>query len=349
MFYTYLTSGKGITLYRYIKSETDIYKKKLDRVRTEYEDIKSEVMPIRKQIVEEFIDNIKDILDTLGMRKYFDFRYKIDQVSDFIEIVYTEEAKINSFRYATMSLNYQDFVGQHGKDEFYIRPDFDYSYYSSYKEPGVSVDDLKELQSAIKNMIEDFEVYVRKSYPTIDKLSTEMYTKFKEIDQVQHEVRDVEKGKEINKADNKQRQSRRRKVSNKKYRYNLVYQDAPSYDPMVEKQHTEFNEENDVAAVLHAHDIAHICSVEEALDYALTKGRLSEDEYDELYEDLDLAISVLSTLLTMDEVLDMDPWDDDEGNIIELKNKSTGKVLIKGTFMGPNGEDEDEYYRDEDW
>lgn len=327
-------------MYRYIKSETDIYK-----IKSEYEDIKSEVMPIRKQIVEEFIDNIKDILDTLGMRKYFDFRYKSSDVFDFIEIVYTEEAKINSFRYATMSLNYRDFAGQHGKDEFYIRPDFDYSYYSSYKEPGVSVDALKELQYAIKNMIADFEVYVRKSYPTIDKLSTEMYTKFKEIDQVQHEVRDVEREKDreakpsINKSPR-----RRRKVSNKKYKYNLVYQDAPSYDPAVEKRGTEFNAENDVAAVLHAHDIAHICSVEEALDYALTKGKLSEDEYDDLYEDLDVAISVLSTLLTMDEVLDMDPWYDDEGNIIELKNKSTGKVLIKGTFMGPNGEDEDEYY-----
>lgn len=336
-------------MYRYIKSETDIYKK-LDRVRGEYEDIKAEVMPIRKQIVEEFIDNIKDILDTLGMRKYFDFRYKIDQVFDFIEIVYTEEAKINSFRYATMSLNYQDFAGQHGKDEFYIRPDFDYSYYSSYKEPGVSVDALKnELRPAIENMIADFEVYVRRSYPTIDKLSTEMYTKFKEINQVQHEVRNVEKEKERNKADNKQSQPRRRKVSNKKYRYNLVYQDAPSYDPVVEKQHTEFNAENDVAAVLHAYDIAHICSVEEALDYALTKGKLSEDEYEDLYDNLDVAISVLSTLLTMNEVLDFDPWDDDEGNIIELKNKSTGKVLIKGTFMGPNGESEDEYYGDEDW
>ena len=336
-------------MYRYIKSETDIYKK-LDRVRSEYEDIKSEVMPIRKHIVSEFIDNIKDILDTLGMRKYFDFRYEIDQVSDFIEIVYTEEAKINSFRYATLSLNYQDLAGQHGRDEFYIKPDFRYSYYSSYKEPGVSVDDLEnKLQPAIKNMIADFEVYVRKSYPTIDKLSTEMYTKFKEINQVQHEVRNVEKGKEINKADNKQSQHRRRKVPNKKYKYSLVYQDAPSYDPMVEKQHTEFNADNDVAAVLYAYDMAHICSVEEALDYALTKGKLSEDEYDDLYDHLDVAISVLSTLLTMNEVLDFDPRDDDEGNIIELKNKSTGKVLIKGTFMGPNGESEDEYYGEEDW
>ena len=248
------------------------------------------------------------------MRKYFDFRYKIDQVSDFVEIVYTEEAKINSFRYATMSLNYQDFAGQHGKDEFYISPDFSYSYYSSYKEPGVSVDALKnELQPAIKSMIADFEVYVRKSYPTIDELSREMYTKFKDRDHVQHEVRDFEKKKEgeakpsINKSTR-----RRRKVPNKKYRYSLVYQDALSYDPAVEKQHTEFNAENDVAAVLYAYDTAHICSVEEALDYALTKGKLSEDEYDDLYDDLDAAISVLSTLLTMGEVLHMDPWVDDE-------------------------------------
>lgn len=140
-------------------------------------------------------------------------------------------------------------------------------------------------------------------------------------------------------------------TNNKKYKYSLVYQDAPSYDSMVEKEETEFNAENDVAAVLYAYDIAHICDVDDALDYALDEEKLSTDEYYDLQDedDPDVSISVLSTLLTMGEVLDLDPWIDDEGNIIELKNMSTGKVLISGTFMGPNGEDEDEYYGEEDW
>ena len=116
----------------------------------------------------------------------------------------------------------------------------------------------------------------------------------------------------------------------------------------VEKETTEFRQENDVAAVIYAYDLSHICSVEDSLEYALDKGKLSEDEYDDLYDDSESAISVLSELLTMDEVLDLDPYIDDEGNIIELKNTSTGKVLIKGEFIGPNGEDEDEYY-DNDW
>lgn len=141
--------------------------------------------------------------------------------------------------------------------------------------------------------------------------------------------------------------------TDKRYGYSLVYQDAPSYDSEVEKEDTEFNAENDVAAVLYAYNIAHICDVDDALDYALDKEKLSIDEYydlqDEAEDDPDAVISVLSTLLTMNEALDLDPWIDDEGNIIELKNKSTGKVLIKGTFMGPNGEDEDEYYGGEDW
>ena len=140
-----------------------------------------------------------------------------------------------------------------------------------------------------------------------------------------------------------------RSSSTKGYKYKLIYQDAPSYDPDVEKETTKFRQENDVAAVLYAYDLSHICSVEDSLEYALDKGKLSEYEYNHLYDNPESAISVLSKLLTLDEALDLDPFIDDEGNIIKLKNKSTGKVLIEGEFIGPNGEDEDEYYDDEDW
>ena len=87
-----------------------------------------------------------------------------------------------------------------------------------------------------------------------------------------------------------------------------------------------------------------IYSLDQVLDTAFYRGKLSEDELDGLYDDPELALSVVSKLLTLEEVLDLDPHIDDEGNIIELKNTSTGKVLIKGEFMGAYGEYEDEYY-----
>lgn len=136
-----------------------------------------------------------------------------------------------------------------------------------------------------------------------------------------------------------------RSSSTKGYKYKLIYQDAPSYDPEVEKETTKFRQENDVAAVLYAYDLAHIRSVEQVLEDLWYDDKLSNDEYHNLLDtdDTESTISVLSKLLTLDEALDLDPFIDDEGNIIKLKNKSTGKVLIEGE-MGPNGEDEDEYY-----
>lgn len=219
--------------------------------------------------------------------------------------------------------------------------------YEFRKYHGIRISDtlFENMIYSINNIfLRDFDKYVSNTYP-------EVIESIKKVNELRDEyTRSAMKGMEQDKTKtkNKKRNKRAAKRPTKEYNYELVYQDAPSYDPEVEKETTEFRQENDVAAVIYAYDLSHICSVEDSLEYALDKGKLSEDEYDDLYDDSESAISVLSELLTMDEVLDLDPYIDDEGNIIELKNTSTGKVLIKGEFIGPNGEDEDEYY-DNDW
>lgn len=134
-----------------------------------------------------------------------------------------------------------------------------------------------------------------------------------------------------------------------KNKYSFRYQLPPSYCDF-DAISSSFEAFNDVEAVITAYIesyIIDIADVMESLERKYGSENIDGANVSDL-SDKDIVKLAVSNF-TLEDAFDLDPYGDDQANIIELKNLNTGKVIIKGEFMGPNGEDEDEYYSEEDW
>lgn len=132
-------------------------------------------------------------------------------------------------------------------------------------------------------------------------------------------------------------------------KYSLRYQLPPScYDFDVIS--SSFEAYSDVETVIAAYIESYIIDIADVME-SLERKYGSENIDGVNVSDLSDkdTVKLAGSNLTLEDAFDLDPYGDDQSNIIELKNLNTGKVIIEGEFMGPNGEDEDEYYSEEDW